>query len=370
MTEQPPRRTGGGGKNGGAWWREDEKPPLFTLPSFLKKWLAPRPKAPKPLKPWTPKLAPIEIKEAKKAEKARQKAEIAAAQPARPPRRARNRTGKRLIVTADDFGASIAVNEAVEQAHRHGILTAASLMVAGEAAADAVARAKAMPGLGVGLHIVLVEGKPILPPDLVPDLVDGDGFFRTDMAMLGAEIFFRPSVRAQVYDEIEAQFRAFAATGLTLDHVNAHKHFHLHPTIAGLILEIGADHGLTAARAPFEPPAIINAIEPAPANFIGRLSAYYARSLGERLRGLGVTVPDQVFGLAWSGALTRDRLAALIDTLPQGLTEIYTHPATGPYSGAAPGYLYAEELAALTDPAIRTAAEAGGVKLGAFADFQ
>src|SRR6185312_16149728 len=75
---------------------------------------------------------------------------------------------KRLIVTADDFGASVAVNEAVEQAHRRGILTCASLMVAGEAAADAVVRARAMPKLGAGLHLVLVDGRPVLPPETVP----------------------------------------------------------------------------------------------------------------------------------------------------------------------------------------------------------
>ena len=70
---------------------------------------------------------------------------------------------KRLIVTADDFGAAREVNEAVESAHRGGVLTAASMMVAAPAAADAVARARRMPALRVGLHVVLVEGRPVLP---------------------------------------------------------------------------------------------------------------------------------------------------------------------------------------------------------------
>ena len=89
---------------------------------------------------------------------------------------------KRLIVTADDFGAAEAVNDAVENAHRNGILSAASLMVSGGHAADAVRRTKAMPNLRVGLHLVLVEGKPVLPESAVPDLVDEQGYFRTDMA--------------------------------------------------------------------------------------------------------------------------------------------------------------------------------------------
>ena len=88
---------------------------------------------------------------------------------------------KGLIVTADDFGAAPEVNEAVEIAHRRGILTTASLMTAGAAAADAVARAKALPGLRVGLHLVLIEGAPTLAPEALPDLVDGSGHFRTDM---------------------------------------------------------------------------------------------------------------------------------------------------------------------------------------------
>ena len=136
---------------------------------------------------------------------------------------------KQLVVTADDFGLAREVNEAVEEAHRGGILTAASLMVGGAAAADAVRRAKAMPSLRVGLHLVLVEGRPMLPAAAIPDLVDANGNFRDDMARAGAAIFFQSNVRRQLEEEVEVQFEAFRATGLPLDHVNTHKHFHLHP---------------------------------------------------------------------------------------------------------------------------------------------
>ena len=100
---------------------------------------------------------------------------------------------KRLIVTADDFGAAREVNEAVEAAHRGGILTAASLMVAAPAADDAVARARRMPSLRVGLHVVLVEGTPVLPASAVPHLVDDSGDFRSNMAALGAAHRGQPS---------------------------------------------------------------------------------------------------------------------------------------------------------------------------------
>ncbi|MDB5733407.1 MAG: cellobiose transporter [Alphaproteobacteria bacterium] len=276
---------------------------------------------------------------------------------------------KHLIVTADDFGAAVEVNEAVAHAHRHGILSATSLMVSGDAAHDAVHRARAMPSLRVGLHLVLVEGRPVLPAKSVPDLVDARGHFRTDMARAGAAMFFLPRVRAQLAAEIEAQFAAFAATGLVLDHVNAHKHFHLHPTIAALIVKTGAAYGAKGARVPLEPQDILARIETHKASGVVALTAPFARALRGRFRRAGLTAPDQVFGLAWSGAMTAARLRGLIENIPDGLTEIYTHPATGPYSGSAPGYLYGEELAALTDPALPGLLAARNIRLGGFGDF-
>lgn len=274
---------------------------------------------------------------------------------------------KRLIVTADDFGASAAVNEAVEQAHRYGVLTAASLMVGGDAASDAVARARRLPGLGVGLHIVLVEGRPILAPEAVPALTDGSGMFRIDMARTAISIFASPAARRQLRAEVEAQFAAFAATGLPLDHVNAHKHFHLHPTIAATILDVGQRYGMNSIRAPIEPAAPLRAIDGTRGG--PRVETVWAKLLRRRMRRAGLAVPDQVFGLAWSGAMNACRMRGLLDQLPHGLTEIYTHPATAPYPGSAPDYDYAGELAALTDDLAKSAIERNSIRLGRFADF-
>lgn len=275
---------------------------------------------------------------------------------------------RRLIVTSDDFGAAIAVNEAVEQAHRHGILTAASLMVSGDAAADAVERARAMPKLGVGLHIVLVEGRPTLPPEQVPDLVGATGLFRADMVRAGITIFAKPAARRQLLAEVEAQFAAFAATGLPLDHVNAHKHFHLHPTIASAILRVGPRYGMKSVRAPIEPRDVLAQIEPA-ANGVD-VARLWALLVRRRMRAAGMTVPDQVFGLAWSGAMNAARMRALIARLPDGLTEIYTHPATDDhYPGHAPGYGYRDELAALIDPLAHEALLRERIRQGSFTDF-
>jgi hopanoid biosynthesis associated protein HpnK len=276
---------------------------------------------------------------------------------------------RNLIVTADDFGAAVEVNRGVERAHRDGILSAASLMVAGHAANDAVQRARAMPSLRVGLHLVLVEGRPMLPAAAVSDLVDKSGNFRNQMARAGAAMFFLPKVRAQLRAEIEAQFAAFDATGLKLDHVNAHKHFHLHPTIAALVVELGKKHGVRGARVPLEPQAVLGRIEKRKASGVVALTTPFARRLKSRFRRAGIAAPDHVFGLAWSGAMTSARLAGLIEHLPEGLSEIYTHPATGPYPGSAPGYLYCEELAALTDPGLPGLIAAKGIRMGGFSDF-
>ena len=265
---------------------------------------------------------------------------------------------RRLIVTADDFGASVAVNEAVERAHRDGILTAASLMVAGDAAADAVARARAMPSLGIGLHLVLVEGKPVLPPDRIPALVDSSGHFRADMARSALRMFLDPRARAQLAAEVEAQFAAFAATGLPLDHVNAHKHFHLHPTIAAVVLRIGRRYGMAAIRAPLE-------------RGNRGIEARWAARLQRGMRGAGMLVPDQVVGLAFTGAFDTGRMRAAILDLPPGLTEIYTHPATADtYPGSAPGYRYRDELAALLDGEAKALLTRNEIAHGHFASHQ
>jgi hopanoid biosynthesis associated protein HpnK len=180
-------------------------------------------------------------------------------------------------------------------------------------------------------------------------------------------MFSQPAARGELAAEIEAQFRAFAATGLPLDHVNAHKHFQLHPTIAGLILGIGKRYGLRALRVPLEPAAPLNRIEPGAASGAD-FTAPFANRLRARARRAGLTVPDQVFGLRWSGAMTTPRLAGLVRAAPAGLTEIYLHPATEErFAGSAPGYRYRDELAALISPEARAAA--AGIRLGGFLDF-
>ena len=269
---------------------------------------------------------------------------------------------KRLIISADDFGLSESVNEAVEHAHRDGMLGAASLMVAAPAAADAVRRARRLPSLRVGLHLVVIEGSAVLPPARSPDLIDSHGQFPSAQFRLGVDYFFQPGVRRQLAAEIRAQFAAFAATGLPLDHANAHKHMHLHPTVGRLLIRIGRDFGLRAVRVPAEPPAVLAACAMQPSS--GAHAVFHWTSvLRRQARRAGLLTNDYCFGIAWSGQMTAERLLRLVPRIPDGLSEIYFHPASrtdAALSALMPGYRHEAELAALLDPEVRTALEAIG----------
>ena len=266
---------------------------------------------------------------------------------------------RKLIVTADDFGLHERVNVAVERAHRDGVLTAASLMVGAPAAADAVERARRLPRLRVGLHLVLADGPAVLPVARIPALVDADGRFGERMVRDGFRFFLLPHVRAQLANEIRAQFEAFAATGLVLDHVNTHKHFHLHPTVLALILQIGRDYGLHAMRVPCE----------ARAPWWLRPWIALVRA---RLRRAGVAHNDYVIGMARTGAMDEAAWLGALATLPAGVGEIYSHPAVAgdaPVTPTMRAYRPADELAALLSPRVAAALDAARIARGGFADL-
>jgi hopanoid biosynthesis associated protein HpnK len=189
---------------------------------------------------------------------------------------------------------------------------------------------------------VLADGVATLPCDQIPDLVDASGRFGSAMVRDGFRFFFLPRVRAQLAAEIRAQFEAFAATGLPLDHVNAHKHFHLHPTVLSLILSIGRDYGMRAVRLPREAG--------------GPLLLRPGSLLRARLQRAGIAYNDYVLGLSDTGAMDEATLLAAFEQLPRGVVEMYLHPAvtSGAEVGASmTGYRHADELAALLSPRVR-----------------
>jgi hopanoid biosynthesis associated protein HpnK len=244
-------------------------------------------------------------------------------------------------------------------------------MVGGAAAADAVARAHRLPALRVGLHLNLTDGHPVLPEMEIPQLIREKGEFDRNMARAGFRFFAFPDVRRQLASEIRAQFAAFHATGLRIDHVNAHKHMHLHPSVAKLIIEIGRDYGITAVRVPSEPVAVLRRAFPEERHRAPSHHPWNAL-LRRRLRRAGLRTNDHVFGLAWSGGMVEARILGLIPHLPDGVSEIYFHPATESTPSlvaATPSYRHLEELAALLSPLLRSRIADAGIRLVSYSDL-
>jgi chitin disaccharide deacetylase len=283
-----------------------------------------------------------------------------------------DRPGRKfLVVTADDFGLHEAVNQAVEHAARAGILTAASLMVSAPAASDAVLRARALPQLRVGLHLTLADGRAQLSRSEIPSLVDASGRFDDRLVRGGWRYFALPRVRRQLEAEIRAQFAAFARTGLALDHVNAHKHLHLHPTVLGKLIEVAREFGAPPMRIPAEPLWFARRAS------VGALFAAaglrpWVALMRRRLDAAGIAHNDQVFGIAASGSMDEARLLEILGRLPEGTTEIYLHPAVRSGEAIAPsmrGYRHADELAALLSERVRQGVAASGAARGGFRDL-
>jgi chitin disaccharide deacetylase len=244
-------------------------------------------------------------------------------------------------------------------------------MVGGEAAADAVARAHRLPELRVGLHLNLTEGHPVLPQVAIPRLLRENGEFDRNMARAGVRFATLPSVRRQLAMEIRAQFAAFCATGLRLDHVNAHKHIHLHPCVARLMIDIGRDYGMKAARVPSEPVAVLRRAFP-DEHYRTPLYRPWVVALRRRLQRAGLRTNDHLFGLAWSGRMVEARILGLIPYLPDGVSEIYFHPAAERTPTLVPtirGYRRAEELAALLSPSLRERIADSGIHLLSYSDL-
>ncbi len=279
---------------------------------------------------------------------------------------------KKLIINADDFGLSGGANRAVIRAHREGILTSTSLMVGGQAFDEAVSLAKENPGLQVGLHLTLLQGKAVLSPQELPGLVDREGNFPTDPVMTGMRYFFRRSLRREMQREIEAQILRFRETGLPLSHIDGHLNIHMHPTVFAILAELMPKYGIKSFRLTRENLAQDPAMD-GTRRFGRRLDAFIFARLAENCRpvleNLGIFYADEVKGLLNSGKMTEEYLLKVLDCLKPGCTEIYFHPGCLPdpeLSAWMPGYLHEEELAALTSPKVREKITQQGIQLGTY----
>jgi len=277
-----------------------------------------------------------------------------------------------LIVTGDDFGLSTPVNEAIVKAHEKGILTTTSLMVSAPAAEDAVACAKNLPDLNVGLHLVLSNGKATSPATEIPALAHANGQLDNNLFRSGVMMFFDPKTKKQLEKEIRAQFEAFKATGLKLDHVNAHKHMHLHPTVFDLIIKIGKEFGITAIRIPNEPP-LDSITGDAKDKLLRKFRFLFLKPFVSRMKKLcetnNIKHNEIIYGLNDSGHMSIDTLIRIIPHIDDGVTEIYSHPATERWDDidpAANDYEFEAEYKALIHARTKRTVEKFNIELSGF----
>jgi len=281
---------------------------------------------------------------------------------------------RRLIVTADDFGMSLEVNEAVEQAHREGILTCASLVVAGDAAGDAIDRARSMPTLGVGLHLALFDAPAMVRESsmLAPNGTDlGERPVST-----GAAIMLSGKVRSTARREIAAQFDAYRKSGLPLGHLDGHWHCHQHPAVLAMAIECGRPLGLKGVRVPFEPFGFSRDVArgKGAAGRLAHVLGHFplAISMRRQIAAAGLAANDRFFGKNDAGMLTEEVLTSLVLHLPSGVTEVGLHPSVRnrPDRHGLPADWQPEaELAALTSRELRQAIEARGIELCRWRDL-
>ena len=234
---------------------------------------------------------------------------------------------KRLIVTGDDFGLSLEVNRGIERAHRDGVLNTASLMVGAPYAADAIHRARRLQRLKVGLHIVVVRGAPVLNPIDLPAITNHYGLLLNNLFEAGLRFYLSARASSQLRAEIRAQFEGFERSGLTLDHVNAHHHMHIHPTVLDAIVEIGREHNLKAVRLPLEAPRVGLA-----ARARGLLENVclnpWLRVMATRLAQSRIRTNDYLIGRIDYPNMSRKTVLTLLSDLPDGTTEMCFHPST------------------------------------------
>jgi hopanoid biosynthesis associated protein HpnK len=234
-----------------------------------------------------------------------------------------------LIVNADDFGLTSGVNRAILELHRRGVLTSATLMACAEATDEAVEMAKAAPTLGVGCHVVLVDGEAALESAQVPALAPaGDGRFQPSLGKFVRDLLTGRIAAAEIEAEAHAQIARLQDRGLTLTHVDTHKHTHMFPRVLRPLLRAARRCGIAAVRNPFEPAWSARATPDAP--LLRRAQVRMLRGLESGFRRIvaeeSFATTSGAVGVLATGSLDARSLHALLERMPDGTWELVTHP--------------------------------------------
>jgi chitin disaccharide deacetylase len=235
----------------------------------------------------------------------------------------------RLIVNADDFGLTSGVNRAIIELHQAGVLTSATLMAKAAATEEAIELARANLSLGVGCHIVLVDGEPVLSPRELPTLTDArTGQFRSTLGAFLQRLLTGRISTAEIEAEAAAQIALLQRQGLHVTHIDTHKHTHMFPQVLGPVLRAATAAGIYAVRNPFEPEwAVhatprISAVRAAEVFALRRMGPYFRRAIARQ----DVVATDGTIAIVGTGTLDAGAVRSLLQQLPTGTWELVTHP--------------------------------------------
>ncbi|MGH9546035.1 MAG: ChbG/HpnK family deacetylase [Terriglobales bacterium] len=242
---------------------------------------------------------------------------------------------RRLIINADDFGLTAGVNRAIVEGHEHGVISSTTVMANGQAFAEAVALAKSRPELGVGCHVVLVDGAPLLEPPQVQSLMDPGGIraeiphFRGGIGKFGALAWLGRLDADEIEAEATAQIRKVQSAGIAVTHLDSHKHTHLFPHVLRPLLRAAKRCGVGAVRNPFER---IQGSQLAASPRLWRRWAEVgmlrslARQFREAVQQAGMSTPDGTLAVVATGELNERLLRLMVENLPDGTWELVCHP--------------------------------------------
>ncbi|HVO57245.1 MAG TPA: ChbG/HpnK family deacetylase [Dongiaceae bacterium] len=241
---------------------------------------------------------------------------------------------RNLIVNADDLGWTAGVNRGIAEAHRNGIVTSTSLLANGEAFADGLRTAAENPGLGVGVHLNLSDGKPVAPAGQVASLLNEGGEFAGGPETLLLRLTTKHLDPREVEREWDAQIEKVRAAGVRPTHLDGHKHVQMLPGLFAIALRLAKKHGIEAVRVSHEASplrmALTDGSEPASVLLRQGVQArglkLLARDARELAEHAGISTADYFCGIAQTGVLTKKGVTQLLGSLPDGTTELMCHP--------------------------------------------
>ncbi|MBN2407396.1 MAG: ChbG/HpnK family deacetylase [Elusimicrobia bacterium] len=281
---------------------------------------------------------------------------------------------KRVIINGDDFGLTEGVNRGIIEAHREGILTSATILANGVAFGGAVRLAGENAGLGIGIHLNISCGKPVLPAEDLPCLTRGTGKFMRNKCMLFYMLMTGMIDTAEIEREFRAQAEKLISSGIRPGHIDTHHNVHAVPAVLDIVMRLSKEYGISGIRSLSNPSC---AGRPAGAGcFIGHpIIRFLARREKEALRAGGISFPDRIFGMWEYGRMTGDRLNNIFASLPDGTSEIVCHPG---YTGSADAGEYEDrlfyareaELGALREPSLRDRIRALEIDLAGYGSLK